>query len=576
MTVVVGCRFAEGLILTADSRATWTGPTALVEDRLQKLLPVTPAVALAYAGDARAAERVWAAMRKRISRRPRRGHTPIVLADIPRIARHEYRRHCQQIGRPLPLDLVIAYVAGGGATRLARFSAPDFQTTNLGADLIVVGSGASIAPAIQDARSRIDSSRTTLREKGQTLLMAVEEQLRRQQPLGVGGLFQTVMVEPSGIRPLAYGYMDLDPEGPPESLSMTINRGSWIQRDEGNRVSVELQMPRAMRAPAADVRVVDYAPAPAPTPPRFYLSYFILCRNLQDSPGNVTFEQPIAQVSTDRYPRSIGAMAAGALWGQAGTHRTRIDLVDGFGKRVTLHEGTLRIEFFPEETGFSVQIVLPHIAPGHWFVEWLVNEQLIARRALYFRPISRAEVAFYGLRHLGAVQESISAAEHAALQDPVVEQSGRPALEYFVVGEGVTREPGRLVFRNRFQAVYWNRYPLLLRATVALSARLPRGTHSVTVELREARSHDSAVVVTGTLAVLSSAVCEPIEGATVIRIPTPGIYFINARIADELIASSILFADTDRPQYGYGQEDALLAEVRAGQLQILLRRSRQG
>jgi hypothetical protein len=180
----------------------------------------------------------------------------------------------------LPLDVVIGHVARDRATRLALFSAPDFQARSLDADLIVVGSGASIAPAIQGARARIDRSRTTLREKGQTLLMAVEEQLRRQQPLGVGGLFQTVMVEPSGVRPLTYGYTDLNPEGPPESVSMTINRGIWIQRDEANRVSVEVQMPRAMRPPAADLRVVDYAPAPAPTAPRFYISYFILCRNL--------------------------------------------------------------------------------------------------------------------------------------------------------------------------------------------------------------------------------------------------------------------------------------------------------
>jgi Proteasome subunit len=81
VTVVVGCRFSDGVVLLADSRATWT--QGRVEDRLQKLLPLGSKVVFAYAGDAVAADKIWRTMRFRIRAVPRRGSAASIILDLP-------------------------------------------------------------------------------------------------------------------------------------------------------------------------------------------------------------------------------------------------------------------------------------------------------------------------------------------------------------------------------------------------------------------------------------------------------------------------------------------------------------
>ena len=57
-------------------------------------------------------------------------------------------------------------------------------------------------------------------------------------------------------------------------------------------------------------------------------------------------------------------------------------------------------------------------------------------------------------------------------------------------------------------------------------------------------------------------------------VPGPGIYFINAYVDDQLVATAVLPAEIERPQYSYNLSSEDSARVEAGELLILLKRAK--
>lgn len=91
MTVVAACRFREGAVVLADSRAT-SLPAATAQDELQKLLPLGPRVGLAYAGDVRLAGVVGAAIRAKCEKSERYRSLAYLEGYVPKVARHFFQR----------------------------------------------------------------------------------------------------------------------------------------------------------------------------------------------------------------------------------------------------------------------------------------------------------------------------------------------------------------------------------------------------------------------------------------------------------------------------------------------------
>jgi len=60
-----------------------------------------------------------------------------------------------------------------------------------------------------------------------------------------------------------------------------------------------------------------------------------------------------------------------------------------------------------------------------------------------------------------------------------------------------------------------------------------------------------------------------------ILIPKPGIYFIKALVDELPAAASLLFAETDDPEYSYRLREADADMVRRGELLVLAKRSEQ-
>lgn len=70
MTMVAACRFPDGGVVIADTRATWAKGVAVFQDTLQKVIPLAAKIGVAFSGDVAAAEIVIRELRRRMRKKP--------------------------------------------------------------------------------------------------------------------------------------------------------------------------------------------------------------------------------------------------------------------------------------------------------------------------------------------------------------------------------------------------------------------------------------------------------------------------------------------------------------------------
>src|SRR5438552_12653243 len=150
MTIAAACRFPEGVVLIAVSRASWkVGALRQFEDRLQKVLPLGRKVGLAYAGDdIRVPEAIVRHLRGRIGRDPKHGHAERIASVLPRVARRCYREYVRITGRQGPVSLILVGVTEAGKVLLYSFDGPDFVGRVPGDGYVVIGSGSRVGEYI--------------------------------------------------------------------------------------------------------------------------------------------------------------------------------------------------------------------------------------------------------------------------------------------------------------------------------------------------------------------------------------------------------------------------------------------
>ena len=141
MTMAAACRFANGGVVVADSRATWYGggPTTYA-DALQKIALLTPRIAITYAGDVEVAATVIADLASRVQRDERLRVPDRLCLELPRVARHIREEH--EVNRAVGyVGFLLAAVDGDGSVRLWRSESPQFDADEINGSCAVIGSG---------------------------------------------------------------------------------------------------------------------------------------------------------------------------------------------------------------------------------------------------------------------------------------------------------------------------------------------------------------------------------------------------------------------------------------------------
>lgn len=578
MTMVAACRFRDGALIIADSRATWDrGKRQSFQDALQKILPLGPKISLSFAGDVKAAALIVNQLRLRIKKKARLGNLRKLAAEIPRVAKHYYGLYLAKTRSREGLALILGGVDASGNIGIWCYESPLFRSRNLVHGFEVLGTGAVVKSYIQECWDNLEKELSDLKARADRLLLGLEGELEKRRINTVGGMLQVILIDSGGIRPLRHGFLTLDPEGTAHAKSIDMTAGRWIQRDDARGSEVPLVEPiELIRSGPLEGRFYDFELRSSESRiPKWHLTYFFTCLNVRKGTGTIEFAGLATAFASYGYPISVQLLAAVGLWGSPGDQQIEFKLIRE-GERKTIHKESIHLEFLPDELDLAIPIALDVAGPGPAFLECYISNQLLGRRALHFGRIPNPPTTEqHKLIEFERELQGRLLEEQRACQDPELESSGKSQLVYLSICQSCVVENSYLKFNGQFVAAYWKSYPLKLRLFIASGFRMPKGDHVLRVDLVDVATREVSPI--GSKAVISNSSCiiEPIHAELITVVPKPGVYFVNAYVDEEMVGSTVIAAETEKPRYSYDLPAKDLATVASGELLLLLKRSQR-
>jgi len=551
MTIVVGFKASKEAVMLSDSRAT---SSTAVEDKLQKILPIKENIVLGYAGDVQFASYVANMLRQGLSVITKAGLNG-VLTKMKQIALSLYSQ------RPEPTDFMLGLIANDGEALLYVFRHPNFEPVEVkGFELI--GSGSIIKDTLVGA-FKDEKTDVNIKYIADKIFTTASGELARQlKDDSVGGMFQIILLEKTGIRPIRYGYVDVDPDHEPDSKSIEMKNGAWTQYDHTKNYKSDILKPDILLGEyPAESRFHDYKSDPEKKTPKWHLLHFITCLAVRKEVGFTEFNGTLSAVAKVDYPITIDMLLALEYWGSPSTHNLEFTLIKD-GMKTTIHKETVESKFIPESVELVRNIKLSVNKPGSAILQATLNGVVLGRRSMYFYQLKSEDSSKPNIGNI--VLDSM-----AQQNDEEMEKNNKPEIVYFAMCQDVECDSLNLKLIQQTVSFYWENYPLPLRQKVVSSFRMPKGEHRIKLELVDASTRERWEVGNKKVTSESSFIASPIVGEFLIEIPKPGIYFLNA-IVDEQRLTSILFAaETSEARWSYTILDEDKQSVKNGELLCL-------
>jgi hypothetical protein len=195
--------------------------------------------------------------------------------------------------------LMLAGVDSSKQIHAYVFKSPLFKPSEIKKGFDVIGSGDVVRPYLRDHFETIDKSVNNLKSKADALIVGLESELQKHDiGFTVGGLFQTILITPEGIRPLRYGFMDVDPISGGEAKSMELTKGTWVQTDESTGEKINLVEPsRLITNTFKENRFHEYViPSQDRKIPKWHLNYFVTCSKVNRDVTTTEFRGVLTQI----------------------------------------------------------------------------------------------------------------------------------------------------------------------------------------------------------------------------------------------------------------------------------------
>ena len=573
MTMVAGFKFAEGTVIIADSRVTFfTHKNKTLSDTAQKIIYLTPKLALSFAGNIRIAEEVICNIRKNITKKPNLKIPQKLARDMSRIATYSYNKHKSGQKKFNSVSIILGGVDFKGETHLYSCSSPNFKCVEIEKGFSVIGSGEVVRGYLDDDYARIKKE-GDLKTKADMLCIGLDSELSKYDIDTVGGLLQVILIDSKGIRPLQRWSADLTPEKPRGSQGIEMIKGQWIQKDFATGDRIKLVEPRnILRSYPKELQFYNYTlPNSQTRKANWYIIYFLLCVRVQRDLDGIKFEGLIAQVTSLRYPRKVPVVASLCFWGGVGEYDLKI-VFSSDNEEQTIYNERIKIQYCPEQVEIDIPLELDIKTSGVAFIDCLIAEKIIARKSIYFFQGDES-ILESSEKRTRALQQSMD--DHILCSDSKL-KTMNCFVEYFVLCTEADNENQSYSFKGEMRAVYWKDYPLKLKVFIATAIRLSEGTHDLTIEVVNAHTTDSFEIAScKSIIPTSECLAVPVWGDLIVQIPSPGIYFFNLKIDGQFATSSVLNMETDKPQFSYSLLEEDLAKVRSGELLMSTKRSRQ-
>jgi 20S proteasome alpha/beta subunit len=386
MTLVAACRFRNGAVVVADSRATWIAPGSTrnaVEDTLRKILHIAPGISLSYAGSVEVARCVADALRRRAKLGGRSSRIRKMALDLPRIA-----KHCQsQLKRKMNTGFVLAGTDGADVL-LWTAESPTFSTKKINHGFFIMGSGADAVRSALEARFDEMEGSGSLKLQADFLRNLVERQLKQAGENTVGGLFQAITIEVDGIRPITYGFTSMDPESTAPSMSMGFEKGTWVQRVEATGKVVPVGEPASIIQRGRSGIIVQHLELTPEAEKRgmWRLCYLVPCFAGTRDHNAIEFRGEWSSIGVKEFPLEFDATIAIGFWGSPGKHTLEIKLVQGTTTTCLLS----LLNDVPHPIEVVDRVARVHLtikAPGPAFLECFVDGSLLGHKGLFFSEV---------------------------------------------------------------------------------------------------------------------------------------------------------------------------------------------
>lgn len=262
-------------------------------------------------------------------------------------------------------------------------------------------------------------------------------------------------------------------------------------------------------------------------------------------------------------------MAVG-FWGSPGSADFAVS-IERAGTKTEILRELLTVPYPIQIVDVVVPIQLDITASGPAFLECSYGGQQLSRRAIYFgqlpKDIDPKDSAAFAAATAKVVREMYQCADPSVVGDAV-------ALAYWTLCAESKVNPSLLTFVNEVQAVYWKKYPLSFRTSLAAGFRAAPGKHAVRVDLVHATSRAITPVTTAQIESESAMGLVQIHGELIVPIPGPGWYFANLYCDDVLIGTTMICAETSDVTYSYSLFPKDVEQIDAGDLLVVLKRAR--
>ncbi|MHB8280506.1 MAG: Ntn hydrolase family protein [Candidatus Humimicrobiaceae bacterium] len=563
MTMVVVGKFKDGVVIISDSRASYEYPGKLIpNDSLQKILPIGKNRVFCYSGSVYIANK--AIERFRILNKQKKEYQYLdgIIKKLPGLLKSVFDISSLQ-EKNLGLSVIVGGKMLSGNLKFWVLHHPNFVAKPIDSHC-VIGSG-SVVKAYLD--KEINNIRTLpdLKTKADKLVIGLSSELSKYGVDSVGGMFQIVLISKSGIQILNHGFIDMDPEAPPNSVYMNMQNGQWVQHDLTKGKEIPIVDPSTLLIQQiSEKRVRDYIPPDfSKKESKWHLNYFLTSVGVHIEPDKIEFHHPIVSIGSYEFPIVCSMTACIGFWGSSGRNNLKL-ILEKDDKKEVLGEVPFDTEYFPEGIDIQIQLNLVIEKPGPVFLEARIREKLFARRVLYFGKVEGNEPKTDEEKKtlIERVEKQLQA--NLIKQVDILVENGKPQLVYFFLCQDYKNENNIESFLNQFWVSYWKQYPLSLYCYIASAFRIAAGKHDIRIDLVNAANRNASVITNTSVKSKSSCLISPVHGRFIIQIPEPGYYFINTYVDEALIASCILIAETDEPKFSYNLKPEQLYQVQKG------------
>jgi hypothetical protein len=571
MTIIAGFSFKEGSIVITDSRATLFDlkKKEYFNDALQKIVPLYKNYVLAYAGNVELAGKIIFQIKRNIQKKEKLKIPQKLAQDIMRIARFKYENHTTTYKKSV--YFIFAAVSKSGKVFLWSYEPPKFIPIPILNNFYIAGSGSIIKEDIEKVYKNMDVEYSGLAEKVNVLMTRFESLLSRYSVNTVGGLFQIILLDHGGIRPLNYGYCNINPYDRGDAKRIEFKNRKWVQLDQTKNKQIEIIEPSSFlnkfsnKVPFNNI-FKDYVNEVNVTNYNFSLCYFIPCLMVEKNIGNTIFKGVFSEVSIPKFPFSIPIKLALAFWGTEGYKDLKLYQIFNNVKKEIICKKIYN-KYLPERYEEDFNFNLEISSPGVQFLECTIENKVIARKSLYFNKNVKVNDINNYKEYYNFISKELNR-EHSLNADPLLIKE-KAFLDYFILCQNCISKEDYLEFSEEIGVLYRNQFPIRMNLFVASQIRMLKGDHLARLTLVDIFTGKENEISNTKVISHSDCFSIPIHGNFIIQIPKAGLYWINLYIDEKLITSSLIIAETEKAKYSYSLREEDVERVKSGEFLVL-------